>query len=60
VPGLIVSYLAYRFLAAYTGLTMELSPGLAATVLLTTTAMCTISGLLAVSKLLSTDPAELF
>jgi putative ABC transport system permease protein len=60
LPGLAISYLSYRFLAAYTGLTMHLQPGLALLVLLTTTAMCTLSGLLAVTKLLSTDPAELF
>jgi putative ABC transport system permease protein len=60
LPGLAISYLSYRFLAAYTGLTMHLQPGLALLVLLTTAAMCTLSGLLAVTKLLSTDPAELF
>ena len=60
IPGLIVSFISYRFLAMYTGLTMELGPSLAGWVFLATTAMCTISGLLAVSKLLATDPAELF
>jgi len=60
VPGLIVSYLAYCGLAAYTGLTMSLTPTLAVWVFLATTAMCMLSGLLAVSKLLATDPAELF
>jgi putative ABC transport system permease protein len=60
LPGLVVSYIAYRSLAVYTGLTMHLSPGLALTVLLATAGMCTLSGLLAVSKLLATDPADLF
>jgi putative ABC transport system permease protein len=60
LPGLVISYLTYRFLAAYTGLTMHLQPTLALVVLLTTAAMCTLSGLLAVTKLLSSDPAELF
>src|SRR5205807_9754505 len=40
VPGLITSYLAYRALAAYTGLTMDLSPHLALLVFIATTAMC--------------------
>ena len=60
IPGLVISYISYRLLAMYTGLTMDLGPGLAGLVLLATAAMCTISGLLAVSKLLATDPAELF
>ncbi len=60
LPGLLVSYAGYRFLAIYTGLTMQLTPSLALLILLTTTAMCTLSGLLAVTKLLATDPAELF
>jgi putative ABC transport system permease protein len=60
IPGLIISYGSYRFLAFYTGLTMQLTPNLALFILLTTAAMCTLSGLLAVTKLLATDPAELF
>jgi len=60
LPGLAVSYVSYRVLALYTGLTMDLSPALALLVLLATAVMCTLSGLLAVTKLLSTDPAELF
>jgi putative ABC transport system permease protein len=60
VPGLIISWLAYRVLAEITGLTMALGPVLAISVLLTTALMCTISGMLAVSKLLAADPAELF
>ncbi len=60
LPGLAISYLSYRALAMYTGLTMQLTPSLALLILLTTAAMCTLSGLLAVTKLLATDPAELF
>jgi len=60
LPGLAISYVSYRVLALYTGLTMDLSPALALLVLLATAVMCTLSGLLAVTKLLSTDPAELF
>ncbi|HEY2414866.1 MAG TPA: ABC transporter permease DevC [Pirellulaceae bacterium] len=60
VPGLIISWIAYRVLAEITGLTMALGPVLAISVMLTTALMCTISGMLAVSKLLAADPAELF
>jgi putative ABC transport system permease protein len=60
VPGLIVSFVSYRLLAAITGLTMELPPGLALSILFVTAAMCVLSGLLAVSKLLAADPADLF
>ena len=60
VPGFIVSWIAYRVLAEVTGLTMTLGPLLALCVLFTTALMCTISGVLAVSKLLAADPAELF
>jgi putative ABC transport system permease protein len=59
-PGLIISWIAYYVLAQITGLTMALSPLLAASVMLTTALMCIISGVLAVSKLLAADPAELF
>lgn len=60
VPGVLVSFVSYRVLAAITGLTMELSPALAVTVLCVTAAMCVLSGLFAVSKLLAADPADLF
>jgi putative ABC transport system permease protein len=60
VPGLIISWIAYRVLAEITGLTMMMGPVLAVSVMLTTALMCTISGMLAVSKLLAADPAELF
>src|SRR5262245_24837642 len=60
LPGLLVSFLAYKILERVTGLTMELSPLLALAVLGVTAAMCVISGLLAVSKLIAADPADLF
>src|SRR5262245_45592149 len=60
VPGYIISWIAYRVLAEITGLTMTLSPLLVVTVMFTTALMCTLSGILAVSKLLAADPAELF
>lgn len=60
LPGAAVSYVSYRLLAQVTGLTMAMSWQLAAIVFAATAAMCVISGLLAVSKLLAADPAELF
>lgn len=59
-PGLVISYGAYQLLTAITGLTMQLTLPLAATVLGVTALMCVISGLFAVNKLLRADPAELF
>jgi putative ABC transport system permease protein len=60
IPGAAISYVAYVALTYITGLTMELTPPLALTVFGVTALMCSLSGLLAVNKLLSVDPAELF
>ncbi len=60
LPGAILSYACYAALSAFTGLTMELSMPVALSVLLVTMAMCVVSGILALRKLLSVDPAELF
>jgi putative ABC transport system permease protein len=59
-PGLILSYFCYKTMSAMTGLTMELSVFVSLFVLFVTMLMCITSGLLAVRKLLSLDPAELF
>jgi putative ABC transport system permease protein len=60
LPGLIISLACYQALAQYTGLLMVLSVKRAAAVLALTVAMCLLSGLMAIRKLLSADPAELF
>ncbi len=60
VPGLLVSRILYSRLSASTGLLMDLSVARAGWVLLITLAMCTISGCLAMRKVLAADPAELF
>jgi putative ABC transport system permease protein len=60
LPGWLVSWLLYIFLAEWTGLVMRLTPGRLALVFGLTLLMCTISGLLAVRKLISADPAALF
>ncbi|MEN1681871.1 MAG: FtsX-like permease family protein [Planctomycetota bacterium] len=60
VPGALVSTALYAGLAAKTGLPLIMTPTLLAWVLLFTISMCTVSGLLAVRKLLVADPASLF
>jgi putative ABC transport system permease protein len=60
VPGLIVSWMGYELIRRVTGLTLHLDLTTAATVFVATASMCSISGFLAVGKLLSSDPAELF
>jgi putative ABC transport system permease protein len=60
VPGLIASLILYAALANYTGLLLVLTTKRALVVLLLTVAMCAISGTLAMRKLWSADPAELF
>ncbi len=60
LPGLIASRLLYGRLAQTTGLSMQMPPSCWLMVLLLTVVMCIASGLLAVRKLLSADPASLF
>lgn len=60
VPGLLMSYGFYAGLSRFTGLTMRLSSGVALLVLVAAMLMCAISGFLALRKLLSVDPADLF
>lgn len=60
IPGLLVARILYGQLASVTGLLMDLSPPRAAWVLVLTLAMCTVSGCLAMRKVLAADPAELF
>ena len=60
LPGLLLSCGCYGVLTSITGLTMEMTAGVAVLVLLVTIAMCGASGILALRKLLSVDPADLF
>jgi len=60
IPGVLVSLVMYRGLAAYTGLLMMLTVSRAAWILLLTAIMCLVSGCLAMRKVLSPNPAELF
>ena len=60
IPGLVLSYVFYKLLAHGTGLLMRLTVPRATLVFLLTVAMCTFAGSLAVRKVLSADPAEVF
>jgi putative ABC transport system permease protein len=60
VPGMLVSLVLYQGLAYSTGLLMVPQVSRTVVVYLLTLFMCTASGFLAMRKVLSADPAELF
>ena len=60
VPGLAFCAELYRLAASATRLPMEIAPGRSLQVLASTIAMCGVSGALAVRKIRSADPAEVF
>lgn len=60
LPGLGLSWLFYRLIDAWVGLPMYLRILRILLVLMLTTAMCVISGLLALRKVKTADPAEVF
>jgi putative ABC transport system permease protein len=60
LPGLGVSWLVYRLLESQTGLPMLLTPGRMALIFGLTVVMCVLSGLLALRKAQTADPAEVF
>ncbi len=60
LPGWLVSWLLYLWLAELTGLVMMLTAQRVLLVFCLTFLMCTISGALAVRKLWAADPATLF
>lgn len=60
VPSLVVSWLLYRFVGAWSGMPMEMTPGIGALVLVLSLLMCVLSGLAALRKLFQADPADLF
>jgi putative ABC transport system permease protein len=59
-PGLIAALALYKSVAAVTGLPMNLDLDRILMVLLLTTAMCVVAGVMTMRKVLTTDPAELF
>jgi putative ABC transport system permease protein len=60
VPGLLLAMGAFYALGEYTGLLLVLTLPRAAFVYLLALVMCTLSGCLAMRKVLAVDPAELF
>jgi len=60
VPGLILAELLYRLTAQMANIPIAMTPGRIVSVLALAVAMCTVSGLGAVRKLRSADPADLF
>jgi putative ABC transport system permease protein len=60
VPGLLVSWWLYGITRSATQLPMTLQPGRAATVLALSMVMCWGSGLIAMRKLRTADPADVF
>jgi putative ABC transport system permease protein len=59
-PGLAVALVLYRVTAEATRLPLAMTPGRALAVLLLTLAMCGVSALVALRKVRSADPAEIF
>jgi len=60
VPGLLLSAELYRMTRNATMLQMNLGAGTALFALLITTTMCSVSAALALNKIRSADPAEIF
>jgi putative ABC transport system permease protein len=60
VPGFFISLGLYNLTASSTGLLMQMTWGRAINILIATLIMCLISGAIAVRKVQSTDPAEVF
>jgi putative ABC transport system permease protein len=60
IPGVILSFLLYRLLDTWIGLPMRLTWERGGEILGMTVAMCAISGFIALRKVKSADPAEVF
>ena len=60
IPGLLITLCAFSIINVSSGLIMFLNLQRTASVLGLTVAMCVLSGIIALRKLLSTDPASLF
>lgn len=60
LPGVTLTYFVFGQAAGATNLPLVLTPELAISVLGLTLAMCVVSGLIAVRKLRSADPADVF
>ena len=60
IPGLLVSLFLYDTASQATQLPLEMSLEVAVLVLLLTVSMCAVSGVIALRKIRSADPAEIF
>jgi len=60
IPGMGVSMLLYDAAAGATGLPIQMTISLASQVYILTLGMCFVSGAIAVNKLKSADPADIF
>jgi len=60
VPGLALSYLLYLLLAGATGLPLDMPLSRIVLMLALTVAMCMVSALIAIRKVIAADPAEVF
>jgi putative ABC transport system permease protein len=60
VPGILASQLFYSAMIRFSGLHMELTPTRIGLVAALTLVMCVVSAVLAVVRILKTDPAEVF
>ncbi len=60
VPGILISMALYRLAGDATKLPMQMTVALASYVLLLAVAMCCVSGAIALRKIRSADPAEIF
>jgi putative ABC transport system permease protein len=60
VPGLVISFGLYHAMGLQTGLPLQLNLARIALVLVLTVLMCVCSGMLALRKVKSADPAELY
>ncbi|MEH6589674.1 MAG: ABC transporter permease DevC [Halioglobus sp.] len=60
VPGVLLTLQLFKQAGAATNLPLEMTPALAGNVLALTVVMCVVSGLIAVRKLKSADPADVF
>ncbi len=60
LPGLVLSALLYNAVEGWTGILMDLKPDRVFTVLVLSIFMCVFAGMLAVRKVVQTDPAELY
>ena len=60
IPGVVITLCVFSFVNNFSGLIMFLNVERTAIVLLLTIGMCVVSGIIALQKLLSSDPANLF